>query len=74
MAPSIMTTSLSNTFAYGRSSKRFKLYSCTVEDFDGEEMQFELTAGSESEAANEAQKLAASQGMYNVYNVFVMAY
>lgn len=69
MAPSILST----TFRKSRKINRVAniLFSVTVQDFDGEEMEFEVFADSESEASSQAVSLAAENGMHDVYNTFV---
>lgn len=69
MAPSMLSTS----FRKNRKNtlNKFILWSVTVQDFEGEELEFEVFAESESEASNEAVQLAAAEGMHDVYNTFI---
>lgn len=72
MAPSILSTS----FRKNRKNtlNKFVLWSVTVQDFEGEELEFEVFADTESDASEEAVRLAAAEGMHDIYNTFIYKY
>lgn len=71
MAPSILKTKIDTGYAFTTRKSIMVNYSVTVEDFDGETYDFEVTAESYEQAAREAEQLAAEQGCYNILNMFI---
>lgn len=65
MAPVYMTTS------FGNIKIKSNLFNVTIEDFDNETHDYMVTAETADDAAHEAVNLAAMDGIYEVYNMFI---
>lgn len=66
MAPVYMTQNFTTGIKFKSS-----LFQVTIEDFDNEVHSYEVSAESADEAAHEAIELAAMDGIFEVYNMFV---
>ena len=71
MAPAYMTAKFETSCGFKSRRTREVMYSVTVEDFDGDSYDFEISAESHDDAARQAELLAADQGCYNILNMFI---
>ena len=66
MAPVYMTS------RFAQNLKKYSMsWIVTIEDSDNESYDYEVSAPSADEAAHKATALAAADGIYDVYNMFI---